>query len=73
MGKHLQHIGELKTMVETKKLAHDGVLTLDRYFERSEVLQCLVHCADLSNPSKDVAIAKEWTSRVMNEFFLQVI
>lgn len=37
-----------------------------------QVLQCLVHCADLSNPSKDVPIAATWAKRVLDEFFLQV-
>ena len=37
-----------------------------------QVLQCLVHCADLSNPSKDVALATVWAKRVLDEFFLQV-
>lgn len=37
MTKHLQHLGELKTMVETKKVANDGILILDKYSDRSEV------------------------------------
>ena len=37
MSKHLKHLGELKTMVETKKVAYDGILTLDKYSDRSEV------------------------------------
>ena len=37
MTKHLQHLGELKTMVETKKVANDGILVLDKYSDRSEV------------------------------------
>lgn len=71
MAKHLHHMGKLKTMVETKKVASDGILLLDKYSEKSEVLQCLVHCADLSNPSKDVQLATEWAHRVLQEFFLQ--
>ena len=37
MSKHFQHLGELKTMVETKKVTNDGVLQVDKYSERSEV------------------------------------
>lgn len=37
MNKHFKHLGELKTMVETKKVAYDGILTLNKYSERSEV------------------------------------
>lgn len=71
MAKHLHHLGELKTMVETQKVSSAGVLVLDKYSDRSEVLQSLVHCADLSNPSKDVALAATWAKRVLDEFFLQ--
>ena len=37
MKKHFQHLGELKTMVETKKVTNDGILQVDKYSERSEV------------------------------------
>lgn len=31
----------------------------------------MIHCADLSNPTKPLYLYKEWTNRVMSEFFLQ--
>ena len=31
----------------------------------------MLHCADLSNPTKPLNIYQNWTNRVMNEFFLQ--
>jgi cAMP-specific phosphodiesterase 4 len=31
----------------------------------------MLHCADLSNPTKPLKIYQNWTNRVMNEFFLQ--
>ena len=31
----------------------------------------MLHCADLSNPTKPLDIYRAWTERVMNEFFLQ--
>jgi len=37
MAKHLHHLGELKTMVETQKVSSAGVLVLDKYSDRSEV------------------------------------
>ena len=40
-------------------------------FPPSQVLQCLIHCADLSNPAKPVDIAVEWATRVMEEQFRQ--
>lgn len=31
----------------------------------------MVKCADISNPAKPPVIAKQWTDRIMREFFLQ--
>ena len=31
----------------------------------------MLHCADLSNPTKPLPIYQKWLERVMNEFFLQ--
>ncbi len=31
----------------------------------------MVHCADLSNPTKPLAIYKHWVERIMEEFFRQ--
>ncbi len=36
-----------------------------------QVLQNMVHCADLSNPTKPLAIYKHWVERIMEEFFRQ--
>lgn len=31
----------------------------------------MVHCADLSNPTKTLALYRQWTERIMEEFFRQ--
>jgi cAMP-specific phosphodiesterase 4 len=31
----------------------------------------MIHCADLGNPTKPLYLYRQWTDRVMNEFFLQ--
>ncbi len=31
----------------------------------------MLHCSDLSNPTKPLRIYQSWTDRVMNEFFQQ--
>ena len=31
----------------------------------------MVHCADLSNPTKPLALYQRWTERIMEEFFTQ--
>ena len=38
---------------------------------RSEVLTFIIHLADISNPSKPIHLAKEWTDKLMKESFHQ--
>ncbi|BFZ16436.1 hypothetical protein BsWGS_19474 [Bradybaena similaris] len=71
MSKHMTLLADLKTMVETKKVAGSGVLLLDNYQDRIQVLQNMVHCSDLSNPTKPLEVYKAWVDRVMGEFFRQ--
>uniref|UniRef100_A0A8C6QGY1 Phosphodiesterase n=1 Tax=Nannospalax galili TaxID=1026970 RepID=A0A8C6QGY1_NANGA len=71
MSKHMNLLADLKTMVETKKVTSLGVLLLDNYSDRIQVLQSLVHCADLSNPTKPLPLYRQWTERIMAEFFQQ--
>ncbi|XP_028270831.1 cAMP-specific 3',5'-cyclic phosphodiesterase 4C-like [Parambassis ranga] len=71
MSKHMTLLADLKTMVETKKVTSSGVLLLDHYTERIQVLRNMVHCADLSNPTKPLPLYRQWTERIMEEFFRQ--
>ncbi|XP_029158741.1 cAMP-specific 3',5'-cyclic phosphodiesterase-like isoform X2 [Nylanderia fulva] len=71
MSKHMSLLADLKTMVETKKVAGSGVLLLDNYTDRIQVLENLVHCADLSNPTKPLPLYRRWVALLMEEFFLQ--
>uniref|UniRef100_A0A672K8G1 Phosphodiesterase n=1 Tax=Sinocyclocheilus grahami TaxID=75366 RepID=A0A672K8G1_SINGR len=71
MSKHMNLLADLKTMVETKKVTSSGVLLLDNYSDRIQVLQNMVHCADLSNPTKPLQLYRQWTDRIMEEFFIQ--
>uniref|UniRef100_A0A8C7HZN0 Phosphodiesterase n=1 Tax=Oncorhynchus kisutch TaxID=8019 RepID=A0A8C7HZN0_ONCKI len=71
MSKHMSLLADLKTMVETKKVTSSGVLLLDHYTDRIQVLRNMVHCADLSNPTKPLIVYREWTERIMEEFFRQ--
>jgi len=36
-----------------------------------QLLSQMLHCADLSNPTKPAHIYREWVTRVMEEFFRQ--
>ncbi|XP_025719059.1 3',5'-cyclic-AMP phosphodiesterase 4A isoform X1 [Callorhinus ursinus] len=71
MSKHMTLLADLKTMVETKKVTSSGVLLLDNYSDRIQVLRNMVHCADLSNPTKPLGLYRQWTDRIMAEFFQQ--
>ncbi|XP_064171249.1 3',5'-cyclic-AMP phosphodiesterase 4C [Anguilla rostrata] len=71
MSKHMSLLADLKTMVETKKVTSSGVLLLDHHTDRIQVLRNMVHCADLSNPTKPLAVYRQWTERIMQEFFRQ--
>ncbi|XP_030073668.1 3',5'-cyclic-AMP phosphodiesterase 4C isoform X2 [Microcaecilia unicolor] len=71
MSKHMNLLADLKTMVETKKVTSLGVLLLDNYSDRIQVLQNMVHCSDLSNPTKPLELYRQWTDRIVVEFFQQ--
>ena len=42
MSKHMSLLADLKTMVETKKVAGSGVLLLDNYTDRIQVSLLLI-------------------------------
>ena len=46
MSKHMSLLADLKTMVETKKVAGSGVLLLDNYTDRIQV--CAMHCVQVA-------------------------
>ena len=71
MSKHMSLLAELKTMVESKKVSGSGFIVLESYQDRIRVLQNMLHCADLSNPTKPLNIYQNWIDRVMGEFYLQ--
>ncbi|XP_071954007.1 3',5'-cyclic-AMP phosphodiesterase 4C-like isoform X2 [Antedon mediterranea] len=71
MSKHMSLLADLKTMVETKKVAGSGVLLLDNYTDRIQVLKNVIHCADLGNPAKVLSTYRKWTDQIMEEFFTQ--
>ena len=60
-------------MIETKLVdsSKGGHLYLDNYSSKSLVLQNMIHCADLSNPTKPLALYRQWTSNILQEFFQQ--
>ena len=71
MSKHMQLLADLKTMVESKKVTGNNIIMLESYDDRIQVLQNMIHCADLSNPTKPLDIYMKWTDRIMEEFWRQ--
>merc|ERR1719322_391823 len=73
MSKHTSLLAYMKTMIETQLVdsSKGGHLHLDNYNNKSLVLQNMVHCADLSNPTKPLALYRQWTSNILQEFFEQ--
>lgn len=71
MSKHMQLLADLKTMVESKKVTGNNIIMLESYDDRIQVLQNMIHCADLSNPTKPLDIYMRWTDRIMEEFWRQ--
>ncbi|KHJ42172.1 3'5'-cyclic nucleotide phosphodiesterase [Trichuris suis] len=71
MSKHMSLLADLKTMVETKKLSGPGLPKLEKYGDRIQVLQNLIHIADLSNPSKPLPLYEQWVDRLLEEYWGQ--
>ena len=55
MGSHCGH-----------KWGHTGVTP-----GSPQVLRAVVHCADLSNPTRALPLSRQWSERIMEEFFQQ--
>ena len=66
MTKHMTILANMQTMMETRNLIGSG-----KEEERVHVLETMVHCADLSNPTKPLNQYKEWVKLVFEEFFQQ--
>lgn len=56
MSKHMSLLADLKTMVEAKKVSGSSIVQLDKYNDRAQVLQSMIHLADLSNPTKPLEL-----------------
>ncbi|VDO45521.1 unnamed protein product, partial [Brugia timori] len=70
MSKHMSILADLKTMVEAKKVAGSSVLTLDKT-DRIQVMQTMIHLADLSNPTKPIDLYSIWVKNIMEEYWRQ--
>ncbi|KAK0393048.1 hypothetical protein QR680_000032 [Steinernema hermaphroditum] len=71
MSKHMSLLADLKTMVEAKKVSGSHALELDKYNDRIQVLQSMIHLADLSNPTKPIELYRCWNERICEEYWRQ--
>ncbi|MEQ2209034.1 hypothetical protein XENOCAPTIV_022825, partial [Xenoophorus captivus] len=65
--KPMCHISGVKKLTHSSSLSNS---TLPRVAV-IVVLRNMVHCADLSNPTKPLCVYRQWTERIMEEFFRQ--
>ncbi|KAH7718883.1 Protein PDE-4 d [Aphelenchoides avenae] len=71
MSKHMSLLADLKTMVEAKKVSGSSAVNLDKYNDRIQVLQSMIHLADLSNPTKPIELYRQWNERILEEYWRQ--
>ncbi|KHN86708.1 putative 3',5'-cyclic phosphodiesterase pde-4 [Toxocara canis] len=71
MSKHMSLLADLKTMVEAKKVAGSSVLTFDKFNDRIQLLQSVIHLSDLSNPTKPIELYQNWNQRILEEYWRQ--
>lgn len=74
MNKHMSLLADLKTMVESKKVSEsnsDSERCFDSHNDRMQILQTMIHLADLSNPTKPIELYRNWNRRIMEEYWRQ--
>jgi len=73
MTKHFSKKNLIKGILMTTedgKITPSCTITNDSNL-RHEVLSFLIHLADVSNPSKDIRIATQWTDKLIKEWYRQ--
>ena len=63
MSSHFQQIKSMKTL-----LNNPSELNIDK----SKSLSLVLHCSDISHPSKQWELHRKWTEFLLEEFFRQV-
>ena len=79
MKKHQKVIGKIKNKSEVYNIKNGknfnkmfNETDANKLFDaQQEVLNMLIHSADISNPAKPSKISQQWTDRVYEEFFRQ--
>jgi calcium/calmodulin-dependent 3',5'-cyclic nucleotide phosphodiesterase len=58
------HFTQLKTI--------KNMISLNETIDKTKALSLLLHCADISHPSKVWELHEKWTYNLVEEFFTQV-
>ena len=66
MAQHFESLSYFKTSI-----LNNDQLDIGEDETRQKVIKMALHCADVSNPSKDWKLYSTWTERCMEEFFCQ--
>jgi len=64
--KHFHELGQLKA-----RMQETGFPQKDKPADKILLLKNILHACDISNPTKDVQLAVDWTVQVLEEFFWQ--
>lgn len=81
MAKHAKEVASLKIKLENYKKTKSNETYFvsliketseeSKFDRQQEMLNFFIHCADISNPTKQTAVCVKWTELVMKEFFEQ--
>lgn len=73
MTQHNDHVTELKNFTNERDegVKSQGAAAGQPKDQKLQIMSCLLHAADISNPTKSRSVAMKWTLRVLDEFWAQ--
>ncbi len=72
MARHFQFLNNFRSLVESKRNEHGEFdVSQLRDEDRMLLLCAIVHCADLAGSTKPWPLCREWSKRLLLEFFNQ--
>ncbi len=80
MSNHFKVYQTLKSKVEnTQRIKGENILTtivkgdnlISKFDMQQDIMNYLIHTSDISNPSKEFSVYKQWANLCMDEFFHQ--
>ena len=72
MTKHFNHIADFQSRLQAEGDFAEGADIPDKQrIDKYHMIEMALHCADISNPAKPIAVYQKWVLVVMNEFFAQ--